>query len=35
MILGADVLQGYRLVYDHEARKFWFTRSSCTLHKAG
>jgi Aspartyl protease len=29
MILGMDLMQGYRLVYDHEARRFWFTPSSC------
>jgi hypothetical protein len=29
MILGMDLMQGYRLVYDHEAKRFWFTRSSC------
>jgi Aspartyl protease len=30
MILGMDLMQGYRLVYDHEAKRFWFTPSSCT-----
>jgi Aspartyl protease len=29
MILGMDLLKGYRLVYDHEAKRFWFTPSSC------
>jgi predicted aspartyl protease len=29
MILGMDLMQRYRLVYDHEARHFWFTPSSC------
>jgi hypothetical protein len=29
MILGMDLMQGHRLVYDHEARRFWFTPSSC------
>jgi hypothetical protein len=30
MILGMDLMRGYRLVYDHEAKRFWFTPSSCT-----
>jgi len=29
MILGMDLMKGYRLVYDHEAMRFWFTHSSC------
>jgi hypothetical protein len=29
MILGTDLMQGHRLVYDHEAKQFWFTPSSC------
>ena len=29
MILGMDILQTYRLVYDHEAKRFWFTPSRC------
>jgi hypothetical protein len=29
MILGMDILQAYRLVYDHEAKRFWFTQSRC------
>ena len=29
MILGMDILQAYRLVYDHEAKRFWFTSSGC------
>jgi Aspartyl protease len=32
MILGMDLMQGYRLVYDHEAKRFWFTPSSCNLN---
>lgn len=31
MILGMDLMRGYRLVYDHEAKHFWFTPSSCNL----
>jgi Aspartyl protease len=34
MILGMDFMQGYRLVYDHEAKRFWFTPSSCKLDPA-
>jgi hypothetical protein len=30
IILGADLMKGYRLVYDHEAKHFWFTPSSCS-----
>ncbi len=30
MILGMDLMQEYRLVYDHEEKRFWFTRSSCS-----
>jgi hypothetical protein len=29
MILGMDLMQGHRLVYDHEAKRFWFTPSLC------
>jgi hypothetical protein len=29
MILGMDLMQGYRLVYDHEEKRFWFAPSSC------
>jgi hypothetical protein len=29
MILGADLLAPYRLVYDHAAAKFWLSRSNC------
>lgn len=29
MILGQDVIGRYRLVYDHQARRFWFTGSAC------
>jgi hypothetical protein len=30
MILGMDLMKGRRLVYDHEAKRFWFTASSCS-----
>jgi hypothetical protein len=33
MILGTDLMQGHRLVYDHEAKQFWFTPSSCNRNK--
>jgi hypothetical protein len=33
MILGMDLMQGYRLVYDHEAKRFWFTPSSCSPNR--
>ena len=29
MIMGLDLMAGYRLVYDHEAKLFWFDRSKC------
>ncbi len=29
MILGLDFMQGLRLVYDHEAKTFWFDTSVC------
>jgi hypothetical protein len=29
MILGMDLMQGHRLVYDHEEKRFWFTHSAC------
>ena len=29
MILGINAMMGQRLVYDHEARRFWFDRSRC------
>lgn len=29
MLLGADLLSGYRLLYDHEARKIWLRPSGC------
>jgi len=29
MILGLDLMQGHRLVYDHEAKRFWFDASTC------
>ena len=33
MILGMDLTQGHRLVYDHQAKRFWFTPSSCTPNR--
>ncbi|MDR3447487.1 pepsin/retropepsin-like aspartic protease family protein [Dyella sp.] len=30
MIFGLDIMQGYRLVYDHDAKRFWFDESTCT-----
>lgn len=30
MIFGLDIMQGYRLVYDHDAKQFWFDESTCT-----
>ena len=29
MILGLDLMQDYRLIYDHEAKRFWFDASTC------
>jgi predicted aspartyl protease len=29
MLLGADLMGRFRLVYDHAGRKVWFTRSQC------
>ena len=29
MIMGLDLMAGFRLVYDHEAKVFWFDRSKC------
>ncbi len=34
MLLGMDLMQGHRLVYDHEEKRFWFTPSSCALNGA-
>jgi hypothetical protein len=34
MILGMDLMQGHRLVYDHEAKRFWFTPSLCNWNRA-
>ncbi|WP_139350777.1 retroviral-like aspartic protease family protein [Rhodanobacter sp. C01] len=31
MLLGADLMGRYRLVYDHEARTVWFQRSRCPV----
>jgi hypothetical protein len=33
MILGMDLMRGYRIVYDHEARQFWFTLSLCSRNR--
>src|ERR1700733_6355452 len=33
MILGMDLMQGYRIVYDHEAKQFWFTLSLCSRNR--
>lgn len=33
MILGMDQMKGYRLVYDHLDRQFWFTSSECKVAK--
>jgi Aspartyl protease len=33
MILGMDLMQGYRIVYDHEAKRFWFTLSLCNRNR--
>ncbi len=29
MILGINAMMGQRLIYDHEAKRFWFDRSRC------
>jgi hypothetical protein len=29
MTLGLDLMQGYRLIYDHEAKHLWFRPSAC------
>ncbi len=29
MTLGQDLMQGYRLIYDHQAKQFWFQSSTC------
>ena len=31
MLLGADLLARYRLIYDHSARKIWLARSRCAV----
>jgi hypothetical protein len=33
MILGMDLMQGHRLVYDHEAKRFWFAPSLCKRNR--
>lgn len=30
MIFGLDLMRDFRLVYDHEAKRFWFDQSKCT-----
>jgi predicted aspartyl protease len=30
MTLGADVMSGFRLVYDHQEKRVWFLHSACT-----
>jgi hypothetical protein len=30
MILGLDLMQGHRLIYDHAAKTFWFDQSNCS-----
>lgn len=29
MIFGMNAMAGYRLLYDHDGRRFWFDRSGC------
>jgi hypothetical protein len=29
MILGMDLMKDHELIYDHEAKRFWFGRSAC------
>lgn len=29
MILGIDLMRSYRLIYDHQAKNFWFGKSEC------
>jgi len=29
MIFGLDLMRSFRLVYDHEAKRFWFDESTC------
>jgi predicted aspartyl protease len=31
MILGINAMMGQRLVYDHQAKRFWFDRSRCKV----
>ena len=31
MLLGADLLGRFRVIYDHSARKIWFRRSQCKV----
>jgi hypothetical protein len=30
MILGLDLMQGHRLIYDHQTKTIWFDQSKCT-----
>ena len=32
MIFGLDLMQRFRLVYDHQAKRFWFDESTCKPH---
>lgn len=31
MIFGINVMQGLRVIYDHQAKRFWFDRSRCKV----
>jgi hypothetical protein len=30
MMLGADVMSGFKLIYDHQGKRVWFLPSACT-----
>jgi hypothetical protein len=30
MILGADVMSGFKLIYHHQEKRIWFLHSACT-----
>jgi predicted aspartyl protease len=34
MIFGLDLMQNFRLIYDHEAKQFWFDASTCKADPA-
>lgn len=34
MIFGLDLMQGFRLVYDHDAKRFWFDESKCMARQS-